>query len=216
MKTLSFRDVEQLSANLDGKLSQADSTRLKTRLASDPSLRAVMDDFSRTRAWLRKLPARRAPRNFTLTRKMAGVKPPLPRTYPILRFAAALATVLLVVTFAANALAPSMSASAPMAVYSGGGPAAATEAPTAAARSLESSIAPTLEALATPQASPKNVAPEQAPNPGDQARTLAPAPSVHPIPLAWQIGLLAAALICGGLAWLARSTSEKSWRAKSK
>ncbi len=229
MKTLSFRDVEQLSAYLDGKLSRADSTRLASRLQTDPSLRGVMDDLSQTRALLRKLPARRAPRAFTLTPKMAGVKPPLPRAYPTLRFATALATLLLVITFATNSLMPSLTAFAPTAYGMGGGgggcetcggeSAAATQAPAAAAPSVESGIAPTMEASATPEPTPKNAATEQSPNPADQARTLAPpapAPAGNPIPLAWQIGLLAVALACGGLAWLLRLNSEKSWRAKTK
>ncbi|HVN16624.1 MAG TPA: hypothetical protein VMT73_12840, partial [Anaerolineales bacterium] len=136
MTSPSFRDVEQLSAYLDGKLSQADSTRLEARLKSDPNLHAIMDDLSQTRALLRKLPSRRAPRNFTLTPKMAGVKPPLPRAYPVLRFATSAASVLLVFSFATNALTPRFAAAAPapMAAYGmggGGAEAAATQAPAA-------------------------------------------------------------------------------------
>jgi hypothetical protein len=49
---MTFRDVEKLSAYLDGQLSRADAARLESRLASDPGLRAVMDDLRRTRAVL--------------------------------------------------------------------------------------------------------------------------------------------------------------------
>src|SRR5512139_2528573 len=108
----SFHDVEQLSALLDGKLTQAEAARLRTRLDSDSSLRAVLDDLAQTRGLLRKLPARRAPRNFTLTPKMAGVKPPLPRSVPALRFATLLAAFLLVFSMATNALVPTFGRSA--------------------------------------------------------------------------------------------------------
>jgi len=120
MKTPTFRDVELLSAYLDGQLSQADSARLESRLNVDPDLRAVMDDLSQSRTLLRKLPQRRAPRNFTLTPRMAGVKAPLPRAVPALRWATSLATFLLFLSMAANALAPSF-ASRQMAYGMGGG-----------------------------------------------------------------------------------------------
>ena len=105
-----FRDVEQLSAYLDGQLSQAESTRLETRLKTDPQLRTVFNDLSQSRALLRKLPARRAPRNFTLTPKMAGVKPPVPRAFPLFRFASALAAVLFFFSFTLNLTVPAFSA----------------------------------------------------------------------------------------------------------
>lgn len=122
MKTPTFRDVELLSAYLDGQLSQADSARLESRLKADPDLRAVMDDLSQSRTLLRKLPQRRAPRNFTLTPKMAGVKAPLPRAVPALRWATSFATFLLFLSMAANALAPSFAASqVPYGIGGGGG-----------------------------------------------------------------------------------------------
>jgi len=102
----SFRDVELLSAYLDGQLSPPDSARLESRLSSDASLRAALNDLRSARGLLRQLPQRRTPRNFTLTPKMAGIKPPEPRVYPTLRFATVLATLLFLATFAINGLAP--------------------------------------------------------------------------------------------------------------
>ncbi|MBI5298595.1 MAG: zf-HC2 domain-containing protein [Chloroflexi bacterium] len=121
MKTPTFRDVELLSAYLDGKLSQADSARLESRIKVEPGLRDILDDLSQSRALLRKLPKRRAPRNFTLTPQMAGVKPPLPRAVPALRWATSLATLLLFATFAANAFAPSLASPSYMSLGKGGG-----------------------------------------------------------------------------------------------
>ncbi len=138
------RDLELLSSYLDGQLKPSDSARLEARLASDPNLRSILDDLRGARGLLRKLPMRKAPRNFMLTPKMVGKNPPLPRTYPAFKFVTALAAVLLFFTFGVNFLAPQMSAS-PYAFGRGGGGApesnsaqapaapAATEAPMLAA-----------------------------------------------------------------------------------
>ncbi|MEP7133801.1 MAG: hypothetical protein ABI904_02595 [Chloroflexota bacterium] len=96
------RDLELLSVYLDGQLKPSDSTRLEARLQTDPQLASVLKDLRATRSLLRKLPQRRAPRNFTLTRQMVGQNPPLPRTYPVFRFATALATLLFVFSFGVN------------------------------------------------------------------------------------------------------------------
>src|SRR5687768_11802266 len=101
-----FHDIEQLSAYLDGQLSPSDSARLESHLHSDPELASAYDELRSTRGILRKLPSRRAPRNFTLTRKMVGMKPPLPRTYFGFRFATAFATILFAFTVAVNNIAP--------------------------------------------------------------------------------------------------------------
>jgi hypothetical protein len=101
-----FHDIEQLSAYLDGQLSPSDSARLESRLQSDLELASAYNDLRSTRGILRKLPSRRAPRNFTLTRKMVGLKPPLPRTYFGFRFATAFATILFAFTVAVNNIAP--------------------------------------------------------------------------------------------------------------
>ena len=168
-----FREIEQLSSYLDGQLSPSESARLEARIASDPELASAFNEIRAARSILRKLPARKAPRNFTLTRQMVGLKPPLPRSYSFFRFSTAFATILLVLTFAANSILPNirfgagapMSAPAAQELYAppgiGGGPAAteapaaaaevpaATEAPMAAAPSLEMSVAPTATLPAT-------------------------------------------------------------------
>jgi hypothetical protein len=166
---MNSRDLELLSAYLDGQLNPSDSARLEARLKSDPELASVLSDIRIARGVLRKLPARKAPRNFTLTRKMVGLKPPLPRTYSIFRFSTAFATLLLFLTFATNFIAPRVSYKvANPAAQSGGGygggpgygmggggggdsfpqvmpdtaGAAATEAPAAEAPSSAAQIAP--------------------------------------------------------------------------
>ena len=138
-KTPSFRDVAQLSAYLDGQLRPSESASLESRLASEPELAAALEDLRQARGVLRQLPQRRAPRNFTLTPKMVGLKPPLPRSYPIFRLASVVATLLLFLSFATNFMAPRLAAqvaSVPYGIGGGGGgeaeqqePAMALEAP---------------------------------------------------------------------------------------
>jgi len=160
-----FRDIELLSSYLDGQLSPSESARLESRISADPELADAFNDIRAARGILRKLPVRKAPRNFTLTRKMVGLKPPLPRSYSFFRFSTAFATVLLVLTFAANALTqlPRLSfaadsASAPIAQMpsglGGGGP--VVQAPAAAAPAATE--APAAAAIAPPAAAARTTA----------------------------------------------------------
>lgn len=102
----SSRDVEKLSAYLDGQLKTSEKARLESRLKSEPELASALNDLRQARRILRQLPQRRAPRNFTLTPTMVGQKPPMPGTYPVFRFASVLAAVLLFFTFATNFMSP--------------------------------------------------------------------------------------------------------------
>ncbi len=124
---MNFRDVELLSAYLDGRLNPSDAAHLEARLASDANLKATLEDLRHTRGVLRRLPQRRAPRNFRLTPKMAGIKPPEPRAYPAFRFATALAAFLFLASVAVNAITPiaaprlAAAPAAPLGMGGGGG-----------------------------------------------------------------------------------------------
>lgn len=146
-----FRDIEQLSEYIDGQLNESESKRLKARLESDRELDSVLTDLSFARRLLRLLPKRKSPKNFTLTRQMVGLKPPLPKTYPLFRLATVFATVLFVFSFSVNALTPFVSFSAPQFAFGmgggGGAPAAAEQAATEESMMFES--APVPEAAAT-------------------------------------------------------------------
>jgi hypothetical protein len=162
-----FREIELLSAYLDGQLSPSESARLEARLASDPELASAFNDLRAARGILRKLPSRKAPRNFTLTRQMVGLKPPLPRSYSFFRFSTAFATILLTLTFAANLAAPRLKYVGPINTgwgggY-GGGPAesapmlaaeapAATEAPAEMEESLSAAVTATPAGTLAPAA----------------------------------------------------------------
>lgn len=131
-----FRDIELLSSYLDGQLSSSESARLEAWLSSNPELASVFNDLRAARGLLRQLPPRKAPRNFTLTRQMVGLKPPLPRSYSFFRFSTAFATVLLTLTFAANALS-GIPLAGNYAVGMGGGGGGAVESAPAPALAAE-------------------------------------------------------------------------------
>jgi anti-sigma factor RsiW len=153
------RDVELLSAYLDGQLNPSDSARLESRLGSDRELVSALDDLRAAKTLLRKLPKRRAPRNFTLTRKMVGFNPPLPRAYPAFRFATVVATLMFFFAFGLNTLAPQL-AQAP--VFGVGGAAEpetfAQQAPAMEAAATEEPAAPEEPAISAADVAPEATA----------------------------------------------------------
>lgn len=111
----SFRDVELISAFLDNECSREDKSRLEYRLSSEPELVSQLEDLRQVRSILRGTPQRRVPRNFTLTRNMAGIRPPVPRSVPVFSWASAVAILLFVFTLGGNLVGKlSFGASAPM------------------------------------------------------------------------------------------------------
>lgn len=225
---MNVRDVELLSSYLDGQLSPSDSARLESRIKSDPGLSAALEAMRESRGLLRRMPHRRAPRNFTLTPRMVGKNPPLPRAYPVLRFASALAALLFAFSYIANRV-PVMTfgAAAPAAepaygMGGGGGEPVATEPP-ATEFALEAiatempatepsaemipagTPAPGDRALEVPsEAAPKSVN-------GDQAQSVREAP---PALTLWQMLLAAVALLGGaGMLILSRAAAQK-WLAR--
>jgi hypothetical protein len=222
------RDLELLSSYLDGQLKPSDSARLESRLSSDPNLRAVMDDLREARSLLRRLPSRKAPRNFTLTPKMVGQNPPVPRAYPAFRFVTALATLLLFFTVGLNFLAPQLASQAPAYGQGGGGgnpeifsaeapatePPAATEAPAAPSAELVPLPTATLSAedsgrIAETPAEKNGLSEE--PGVRDEAQSQNAAPFV---PSVWQI-ILAGIVVTGSLLMLLmRQSAINRWRQK--
>jgi len=231
------RDIELLSSYLDGQLKSSDSARLEGRLSSDPDLRAVLDDLRAARGVLRQLPMRKAPRNFTLTPKMVGKNPPLPRTYSAFRFVTALATLLLFFTVGANYLVPAL-ASQPPAFGMGGGGApeilSAQEAPAAteAAATEAPAAEPSMEMVPLPTPTPppaedsartaeSPLAKDQAGDEGDRASQLpgqdvppAPRQVPRPVPPVWQIALAGIALLGVLIMLVMRRLAANRWRRK--
>lgn len=99
---ISSRDWEALSAYLDGQLAQKERAHLEARLQEDAALRSGLEELRRTRAVLRRQPGLRAPRNFTLTPHMAGLRTgrrTANSAFTTLRLASLLATLFFVIVF---------------------------------------------------------------------------------------------------------------------
>jgi hypothetical protein len=141
-KPISFRDVEKLSALLDGQLPEQERRALEIRLESDPGLASAMEAMAQSRSLLRKLPQRRAPRNFTLSPKLVARKPPLPQAYVTVQWATALASTVFVFLLAAGALRPMAAAIQTSAAPRGMGGGAAEEAPAMEAATEAATEAP--------------------------------------------------------------------------
>lgn len=88
---ISSRDLERLSAYLDGTLSAREAASLEVRLQDDLVLRQELAELRETIRLVGSLPMARSPRNFTLTPEMVGIRE-RPRVYPVMQFATALAT----------------------------------------------------------------------------------------------------------------------------
>ncbi len=73
---LSDRDLEILSAYLDGELHPSERDALEARLARDETLRVVLDELRANRLLLRQAPRLKAPRSFTLDPAVFGQRYP--------------------------------------------------------------------------------------------------------------------------------------------
>jgi hypothetical protein len=94
------RELEQLSAYLDGELEPTQRQALVARLQVEPDLQAQLEALRTTKQTLAYLPRLRAPHNYTLNPDMVTVR--TPKRQPIftsLRLASVLATVMLAVLF---------------------------------------------------------------------------------------------------------------------
>jgi hypothetical protein len=110
---ISERDLEAISAYLDGQLTQREQARLEARLKADRGLREAYEQMHHTRAALRSLPVMRAPRNFTLTPQMVKARKSPPPAYPVLRLASVMATLLFVLVMVGDLVTPRSVALAP-------------------------------------------------------------------------------------------------------
>lgn len=91
------RDMERLSAYLDGMLDARDARKLEERLKTDADLRKQLAELRMTVQALRTLPDVRLPRSFTLTPEMVGMRRQ-GNPYLVMRAAAAFAVLALVIT----------------------------------------------------------------------------------------------------------------------
>ncbi len=89
---LSTRDLELLSAYIDGELSARGIARLLPRLDREPGLKQALDEMKAVVQQLGSLPEAPLPRSFTLTPDVVGIRS-RPRAYPVFQFATALAAI---------------------------------------------------------------------------------------------------------------------------
>jgi hypothetical protein len=104
---ISPKEWETLSAYLDGQLSTNDRVRLERLLTERPEMYVALIDLRRTRDFLRRQPSLRAPRNFTLSPQLAGIRIKERRSsfaFPVLSTVSALASILLVLVFVGDML----------------------------------------------------------------------------------------------------------------
>lgn len=231
-KKPSFRDLEKLSAYLDGELNASAHQRMKNRLARDPELAAALDDLRQSRAVLRRTPKRRAPRNFTLSPKLVAKRPPMPRLVPALNYASLAAILLFVFSFlspfglgGSAAPAQEMMAAEPMAME----PAAAAEPamemaaePAADALEEESRSAeaemPAAEDMNVPGVNSASGADEEAGKvyaeatlPAAETRAMSE-PQQEPLLSRYQRTLLILLMLFVLLAWVVRRATVAKWQ----
>ncbi len=89
------RDWAQLSAYLDGELSGRELRQVRKKIQTDPLLQAALEQLKITKQILQTAPRVPAPRNFTLTPEMIGVKSRTP-SFSRFRLAAALMSFLFI------------------------------------------------------------------------------------------------------------------------
>ncbi len=169
------RDLERLSAYLDGELSDLERVRLEARLQEEDRLQGALQELQGTVSIMRSLPQVAPPRNFTLSPEMAGQRE-VGWRYPAMQFATALAAALLVAVIAFDALSPSvgMMAGAPAA------PAERMEAPLA--MEAQGTPAPLTEAAADERAAQvtATATPEAEEGMAKEESDRAPSPSPQP------------------------------------
>jgi len=92
---LSQRDLERLSAYLDGELNARQTARIEARLEREPLLRDALQELQQTAGLLRSMPQVTLPRHFALTPEM--VESHKKRyAYPALKLSSALVTAVFV------------------------------------------------------------------------------------------------------------------------
>lgn len=114
---VSGRDWERLSAYLDGELTSRDRARLEDQLKTNSELRAALEELHQTRSLLRSQPFARAPRNFTLSPDMAGIKLEKhfgSNLFPVLRFTSVVASLLFVFIILSDLLLTGQQLASPM------------------------------------------------------------------------------------------------------
>ena len=103
LNKLRRRDLEQLSAYVDGELNEEQARQVEARITGDADLRVALQELKNTHKLVSDLPTVRPPKNFTLSPEMAGIGRGL-NLFPLFRFATVIATSAFAVLVGADAL----------------------------------------------------------------------------------------------------------------
>lgn len=99
------KEIEMLSAYVDGTLSSHEKSVLEKRLSENSALRTLLTDFQWQKKALNSQPKLRAPRNFTLTPAMVGVSSEQTysqRKFSVFGFVSALAVMIFAIVLTAD------------------------------------------------------------------------------------------------------------------
>lgn len=111
---VTVRDLEQISAYLDGQLPPKERERLETRLLTEPELAETLEQLKRTRALLRALPKVHVPRNFTLSPQAVRPRPAQSFAFNFMRSVSAISTLMLIIILVSDFLHTRQLASSPI------------------------------------------------------------------------------------------------------
>jgi len=101
---VTLRDLELLSCSLDNALSLEEQVEFKKRLAQSPHLRQKLEEQKQLKRALSALPARKLPRNFTLTRAEAQKAKKRGFLQPLFGWASAVMALAVMVVFGREVL----------------------------------------------------------------------------------------------------------------
>ncbi len=96
------KDWELLSAYLDNQLSERERSKLEMQIKGSSEMQQALAELRQTKTILRRSARVRAPRNFTLTPEMVGIRPRQHRAYPVLRLAMVVASFLFLLVFSGD------------------------------------------------------------------------------------------------------------------
>lgn len=102
---LSLRELQFLSAYLDGELSRKDQKRVKRLLNDHPAASPSLEKLQYSKSVLKLLPVHKVPRNFTITIEEVD-RPLIPALAGVLRYTSAVSAVLLAVVLAFDFISP--------------------------------------------------------------------------------------------------------------
>ncbi len=93
------RKLEAISAYLDEELPENERALIEKQLEADADLKAWYEQLKKSKMMLRSTPILRVPRNYFLSAEMVGQTEKPKWAFPILRFASALAALILLLVF---------------------------------------------------------------------------------------------------------------------